>query len=155
MRRETAEPTIRPMTAADGAGLYALLSDPRVMRYLEGPYDRPRAEAFLQKAGLSDPPLIYAAEARGAFVGYVIYHAYDASSVEIGWVLRREHWGRGYASALTGQLLSRAGREKKSVVLECLPAQGATRRIAEKFGFLPWGQNGALDVYRLEWKDGE
>ena len=85
----------------------------------------------------------------GDFIGYVIYHAYDADSVEIGWVLLPEYWGRGYASALTERLIGRARQEQKSVVIECAPAQAATKRIAVKKGFRACGNCDGLAVYRL------
>ena len=141
--------TIRKMRPGDADALYRLLSDPEVMRYLEPPYDRVQAEAFLHHAGLSEPPLVYAVEENGSFIGYVIYHAYDAESVEIGWVLLPEYWGRGYASALTDRLIDRARQAQKSVVLECAPAQAATRRIALKKGFRACGICDGLTVYRL------
>ena len=69
--------------------LYALLSDETVMRWLEPPFDRAQTENFLERAGLSEPPLVYAAEnAEGEFLGYAIYHDYDERSREIGWVLK-------------------------------------------------------------------
>ena len=132
--------TIRRMRPDDVDALYRLLSDPAVMCYLEPPYDRAQAE---------EPPLVYAAEENGAFLGYVIYHAYDAESVEIGWVLFPESWGRGYASALTDLLIGRARREQKDVVLECVPAQEATKRIGVKKGFHDCGISDGLAVYRL------
>lgn len=92
---------IRRMKSSDADALYRLLSDPEVMRYLEPLYDRAQTEAFLHRAGLSEPPLVYAAEGNGRFIGYVIYHPYDEESIEIGWVLFPAYWGRGYASALT------------------------------------------------------
>ena len=141
--------TIRNMRPGDADALYRLLSDPEVMRYLEPPYDRVQAEAFLHHAGLSEPPLVYAVEENGSFIGYVIYHAYNAESVEIGWVLLPEYWGRGYASALTDRLIDRARQAQKSVVLECAPAQAATRRIALKKGFRACGICDGLTVYRL------
>ena len=69
-----------------------------VMRYLEPLYDRAQTEAFLHRAGLSEPPLVYAAEGNGRFIGYVIYHPYDEESIEIGWVLFPSVLGGGYAS---------------------------------------------------------
>ena len=78
---------IRRMKSSDADALYRLLSDPEVMRYLEPLYDRAQTEAFLHRAGLSEPPLVYAAEGNGHFIGYVIYHPYDEESIEIGWVL--------------------------------------------------------------------
>lgn len=67
---------IRRMKSSDADALYRLLSDPEVMRYLEPLYDRAQTEAFLHRAGLSEPPLVYAAEGNGRFIGYVIYHPY-------------------------------------------------------------------------------
>ena len=141
--------TIRRMQPGDADALYRLLSDPEVMRYLEPPFDRAQTEDFLRRAGLAEPPLVYAAEENGDFIGYVIYHAYDEQSVEIGWVLFPEYWGRGYASALTDRLIDRARQAQKSVVIECAPAQEATRRIAVKKGFRACGICDGLAVYRL------
>lgn len=141
---------IRKMRKDDAGMLYLLLSDPTVMRYLEPPYHEEQAEQFLQSAGLSDTPLIYAAEDQRKLIGYVIYHAYDEESVEIGWVLFPEYWGRGYASALTDQLILRAKQDQKSVVIECVPEQGATKRIAAKKGFSYRGVCDGLEVYRLD-----
>ena len=141
--------TIRKMRPGDADALYRLLSDPAVMRYLEPPFDRAQTEDFLRRAGLAEPPLVYAAEENGDFIGYVIYHAYDEQSVEIGWVLLPEYWGRGYASALTDRLIDRARQEQKSVVIECAPAQAATKRIAVKKGFRACGNCDGLAVYRL------
>ena len=141
--------TIRKMRPGDADALYRLLSDPAVMRYLEPPLDRAQTVGFLRRAGLAEPPLVYAAEENGGFIGYVIYHAYDEQSVEIGWVLLPEYWGRGYASALTERLIGRARQEQKSVVIECAPAQAATKRIAVKKGFRACGNCDGLAVYRL------
>ena len=141
--------TIRRIQPGDADALYRLLSDPAVMRYLEPPFDRAQTEDFLRRAGLAEPPLVYAAEENGSFIGYVIYHAYNAESVEIGWVLLPEYWGRGYASALTDRLIDRARQEQKSIVIECAPAQAATKRIAIKKGFRACGICDGLTVYRL------
>lgn len=46
---------VRRMLPSDAEDLYLLLSDERVMEYLEPPYSHKAAEAFLEKAGLSDP----------------------------------------------------------------------------------------------------
>lgn len=62
--------TIRKMQPGDADALYKLLSDPEVMRHLEPPFDREKTETFLHHAGLTEPPLVYAAEANGDFIGY-------------------------------------------------------------------------------------
>lgn len=113
--------SIRRMRKEDLGWLYRLLSDPEVMRWLEPPYSREQAETFLFCAGLSESPLIYAAEEQGVPIGYVIDHPYDEKSREIGWVLLPEYWGHGYASALTDLLIQRARQERRQLVIECAP----------------------------------
>ena len=54
--------TIRSMTKRDLEPLYDLLSDARVMRYLEPTYTREKTVEFLINAGLSDPPLVYSVD---------------------------------------------------------------------------------------------
>lgn len=141
--------TIRRMRSSDADALYRLLSDPVVMRYLELPYDRAQAEAFLRRAGLAEPPLVYAVQADEHFIGYVIYHDYDEDSVEIGWVLFPEYWGRGYASELTDRLISWARKARKGIVIECVPEQTAMAHLATQKGFRLEGISGGLAVYRL------
>lgn len=140
--------TIRRMTEKDLGSLARLLSDARVMCHLEPPFSSEQSRTFLDEAGLTDPPLIYAVEDGGGFAGYVIYHGYDESSVEIGWVLAPRAWGRGYATELTHVLLGWAQAAGKDVVIECVPEQVATRRIAERFGFSLVGERDGLIVFR-------
>ena len=142
---------IRRFEESDLLPLFELLSDEEVMRYIEPPYTLEQTEAFLKKAGLSDPPLIYAAEdEEGNFAGYVIWHDYEEGCKEIGWILKRAYWGKGCAQALTKQLIARTASEGKSAVIECDPEQQVTRHIAEKFGFIYAGCCDGCDVYRLE-----
>ena len=74
--------------------------------------------------------------------------AYEEDSVEIGWVLTPGQWGKGYASALTEQLADKAGREGKSLVIECDPDQETTKHIAVRHGFIWSGTEGGLEIYR-------
>ena len=134
---------VRRFREDDLAELFALLSDPAVMRYLEPPYDRERAADLLRTAGLSQPPLLYAAEEDGKFLGYVIFHRYgEADAVELGWVLR------GYAGRLTALLLSAAKGKYAQAVIECAPGRRASARVAEKLGFREEGMADGCQVFR-------
>ena len=142
--------TIRKMRESDLEDLYRLLSDPRVMQYLEPPFTRKRTEEFLMSAGMGEEPLIYAAEKDGSFIGYVIFHDYDEHSTELGWVLYPECWGHGIASMLTEILIEKASVTGKSLVIECVSEQEATKRIALKNGFEYEGTYEGLEIYRLK-----
>ena len=141
---------IRRMKKSDLMPLYRLLSDAKVMEHIEPAFDLEKTEAFLESAGLCDEPLIWAVEDDGAFIGYVIWHDYDETSCEIGWVLYPEHWGKGYATGLTKELMQRAFSEGKDAVIECAPAQEVTKHIALKLGFKPMGQRDGCEVFRAE-----
>ena len=78
----------------------------------------------------------------------MIYHDYDDTSKEIGWVLKKEIWGHGMASLLTKQLVAMAASEGKDAVIECVPEHQVTRVIAENYGFRKVGESRGLDVYR-------
>ncbi|MBR0087196.1 MAG: GNAT family N-acetyltransferase [Lachnospiraceae bacterium] len=140
---------IRRMTPSDLGPLHELLSDPEVMKYLEPPFSREQTESFLASQGLADPPRILAADDKDhTFMGYVIYHDYDETSKEIGWVLKKEIWGQGMASLLTKQLIALAASEGKDAVIECVPEQAATKAIAGKHGFQKAGERDGLEIYR-------
>ena len=141
---------IRKMEEHDLGPLYELLSNEQVMRYLEPPYSKEKTMRFLERAGLSDPPLIYAVEQDGLFIGYVIFHDYDETGMEIGWVLHPKYWGNGVASALTEQLVERSRELKKQPVIECVLEQEITRHLALKFGFEYEGSKDGVDVFRLK-----
>ena len=141
---------IRRMKKSDLMPLFRLLSDEKVMEHIEPVFDLEKTRAFLESAGLGEEPLIWAVEDDGAFIGYVIFHDYDETSREIGWVLLPEYWGRGFAGELTKELMQRAFSEGKGAVIECAPAQEVTKHIALKLGFKPAGQRDGCEVFRAE-----
>ena len=146
---ENARLRLRTMRREDLDELYALLSDEAVMRWLEPPFSRAQTEDFLERAGLCEPPFIYAAESpAGEFLGYAIYHDYDERSRELGWVLKRSAWHKGYAGEMTDLLTALARREGKDAVIECVPEQTVSAHIARRHGFSYEGSANGLDVYR-------
>lgn len=141
---------IRRFEERDFLSLYRLLSDENVMRYLEEPFNEERTLSFLKENGSNEDPRIYAVDEDDEFIGYVIFHEYDESSYEIGWVLSPECWGKGYASKLTEILIEKGKQMEKDLVIECVPEQIATKKIAEKYGFVYMGIDDGLEVYRLD-----
>ena len=129
--------TIRDFRPDDLEPLHVILGDPVVMKYIEAPFSRERTATFLQSNGLDALPLVYAlADGEDYVIGQVIFHPWDDTAWEIGWILHRDCWGRGLATAVTKALLDECGRRGiKRCVIECHPQQAATRHIAEKCGF--------------------
>ena len=132
---ETERLFIRRLCLDDAPALCAVLSDPQVMRYVEPPFTLQKTADFIKRFGMCSPPLVYAVieKSTGWLIGHLIWHPYDAHAMELGWILRKDRWGLGYAQELTRCMLSEAVH---SVVLECHPRQAATRHIAEKYGFI-------------------
>lgn len=140
---------VRRFEPTDLDELAELLADAEVMRHLEPPFTREQTKNFLKTAGLADEPLIYAVEdAENRFVGYVIYHRYDDEFDELGWVLRRDRWGQGYASELTAAMVVDTRRRGRRALIECSPDQTATRAVAEKHGFVLTSDS-PLAIYTL------
>ena len=142
---------IRRLALSDTEDMYKVLSDDEVMRYIESPFDMNRTMKFIREAGLCEPPLVYAVlwQETGRLIGHVIFHRYDDSGYEIGWILNRSFWGMGIADELTKVLVEKArdlGIE--SCIIECDVRQTASRHIALKNGFVFEGEMEGLAVYR-------
>lgn len=69
-------------------------------------------------------------------------------TAELGWVLRRSAWGRGYAGRLTALLLSAAEGKYAQAVIECAPEQRSSARVAGKLGFREDGMADGCRVFR-------
>ncbi|MBQ9149048.1 MAG: GNAT family N-acetyltransferase [Oscillospiraceae bacterium] len=151
MDLKTKRLSIRELTIADTDELFAVLSDPEVMRYVEPPYTRQQTAAFITEVIRAEFPPAFAVTLQntGTLIGYLSWFPCDSESHELGWVLRRDCWEKGYASELTECMLNIAKQEMRHVVIQCVPEQAAARRIAEKFGFFFLGVENGLNVYRF------
>ena len=143
---------IRNMEMKDIDDLHQVLSDACVMRYIEQVFDMERTSAFIQSAGMSAPPLVYAIEWKitGKVIGHAIFHSYEKNDYEIGWVLNKDFWRMGIADEVTKELIKHArclGVE--SCVIECDERQSSSKWIAIKNGFVYEDKIGNLERYRL------
>ena len=142
--------TVRQFCLSDLNSLYKLLSDVDVMQYIEPPFSKQQTEEFLQSVGLCESPLIYAVQDKESnFVGYVIYHKYEVDGMEIGWVLHKCEWGKGYADMLTKMLVANAALKAKYAVIECSVEQDITKHIAVKNGFVLEKTENNCDIFQL------
>ncbi len=135
---ETERLCVRPFECSDVSDLYAILSDPEVMRYIEAPFTYEKTERFLKEYALCESPLVYAVIEKQTekLIGHLIFHPFDEQAYELGWILSEESWHRGYAKELTQAVIQYASQKKiPSLVIECDPRQTITKHIAVSFGF--------------------
>ena len=142
--------SIRPFTMEDTDALFPILSDPTVMRFIEPPYTRSQTAAFITDQLRAEVPQAYAlTDHDGTLLGQLTWHPYDSEAYELGWILAREHWGKGYATEITQALLGIAWSELKDVVIQCTPEQTTAASIAAKNGFFFLGVENGLHVHRF------
>mgnify|MGYP000927947381 CR=1 FL=1 len=109
------------------------------MRFVEPLFDLGKTRDFIMTYGMTAEPKVYALVeiSTGSLVGHVIFHRFDDDSVfELGWVLRRSSWGRGYAleisRALTQYAFCVLGLSK--IVVETVPNNVSAKKVIEKLG---------------------
>lgn len=145
---ETERLMLRRFTQADVDNLVALDSDPEVMRFLTGGAPTPRAvienetlprilRDYERFAGYGVCAAIE--KSSGDFVGWLSLRPYDAAdpgTVELGYRLRRESWGRGYATEGARALIRKAFTElgARRVYATTYQDNLASRRVMEKAG---------------------
>lgn len=127
-------------TPADADDVHAFASDPRVCEHMTwGPNTLDETRAFLAEASRPAPgslPVAVVHEDR--VVGSAAVWTTNATDRcgELGYTLRTDVWGRGYATLVARALLRRGfddlGLER--VAATCSPANTASARVLEKAG---------------------
>lgn len=132
---------LNPCTPDDAADFIDLERDPEVMHFLNGgvvDHENidPDNVTFLMPRGKD--PYVWTArrKANGDFVGWFCLFPESKDLAEIGYRLRRQNWGQGFASegaaALVGWGFNIAGYDK--VVACTLAVNQGSRRVMEKIG---------------------
>lgn len=156
-------------------GLHALNSDPAVMRYLTGrPETRAETMAGIERVkarwaewGYSWWSFFELAPdgSSGALIGAgCIQHLGKdrALPLEIGWRLRRDRWGRGYASEAARRMAAFAFDELGAPLLRavCDPENRASARVMERLGMGYCGierwydsDNAAYEITAARWRE--
>lgn len=141
----TARLVLRSCTPADRADLVALEADPEVMRYLNGgrpvPLEGHANGDFLTPRGTEPEVLVAHERETGEFVGWVALFDDGApegvKTAELGYRLRRNAWGKGYATegarALVAEALGNMGFDR--VRAQTMAVNRGSRRVLEKAGF--------------------
>ncbi len=140
---ETERLVIRPYIEDDLDGLYALQSDPEVVRWLyEGPRTRAETREKLEqkmKSGLEkeDDWLSAAVTLDGTYVGDVAFHwvSEEHKTGEVGYMIDPRYQGRGFATEAVRPLIDWAFAQGFHRIIGRLEARNiASGRVLERLG---------------------
>lgn len=131
---------LRVATPHDLNAIHAYMSDPEVCRFTAaGPFKKRDTITFLE--GLctrDDGRRGYAVIERdtGEIIGHVRCQPYEEETTEVGWIIRRDRWGRGYGTEAGRTIAAVAARLPgvSRVSARCRPENTASTRIMEKLG---------------------
>ena len=141
---ETERLWLRAFREEDLDAYAAICADAEVMRYLGDGRALSRADAWRQMALIIGHWTLrgyglWAVEERatGALVGRLgFFYPEGWPGFELGWMLRRASWGRGYATEGAGRALAHAftemGRDRLISLIR--PDNRASIRVAERLG---------------------
>lgn len=163
---ETERLILRGHRVADFGAYLALVSDPRVMRFITGA-GLPREQAWARLLRYAGTWALFGygmwaieEKASGRFVGEAGFLASKRDmqpttegTLETGWLIAAEVQGRGYASEAVGAAVAWAERNVAGMRMTCIidPDNAASLRVAAKFGFAERAratyQNAALILF--------
>ncbi len=141
---------LRPPTADDADALFALFADPQVMRYWSRPPMTARAEAegLIGEilAGFDQRTLfnwMVASRSDDALIGTCALFRIERRHrrAEIGYSLRSDQWGRGFAVESVSLMLDWAFRtlHLHRIEADIDPRNDSSRRLLERLGFASEG----------------
>jgi len=144
LRLETERLVLRMFREDDLEQYARICADPEVVRYLGDGQTLNRVEAWRQMATIVGHWQLrgygpWAVEEResGRLVGRLgFFNPEGWPGFELGWVLAREHWGKGYATEGARRALAYAFAEmgREHVMSLIHPDNGASIRVAERLG---------------------
>jgi RimJ/RimL family protein N-acetyltransferase len=136
---------LEPIDDLHYAGLRVLNADPAVMRYISGQPETPdetrqvieRVKGRWRQHGYSWWSLIEPDSGELVGAGCIQHLGHDpANPHEIGWRLRPDRWGRGYALEAAQRMARFAFEDLEAPLLcaICDPANDASARVMQKLG---------------------
>lgn len=132
-------------TATDFALFYSLVKEDSVMRYVSGqgltPEQAQKKFDSILAVNAQDPIFGYFKiyDAAGTYMGdgKMEWNKRDRTQLEIGYILKETYWGKGYGTQICTALLAIAQKHAPTTAIIGIidPANAASRRLLEKFGF--------------------
>jgi RimJ/RimL family protein N-acetyltransferase len=145
---ETSRLRLREFVAEDVDALALILSDAETMRYYPVQFDRAGVEAWIARNRRR-----YAADGHGLWAmilkstgqligdcGVTVQSLDGVDELEVGYHLRRDHWGHGYATeaAQASRDWAFSNRNADYIISLIRPENMPSRRVAERNGMSLW-----------------
>jgi RimJ/RimL family protein N-acetyltransferase len=141
----TARLRLEPFSETHLDGLHRMNTDPEVMRYLGGrPETRDETQAAIERVkarwaewGYSWWSFLELDSGELVGAGCIQHLGRDkANPLEIGWRLRRDRWGQGFASEAAQRMAAFAFDDLKAPLLcaVCHPDNAASARVMQRMG---------------------
>ncbi|MFC0251163.1 GNAT family N-acetyltransferase [Massilia consociata] len=138
--------TLRPLAPGDAADLYAVFSDPAVVRYWSA---EPWTSIACAEEAIASALACYREQsevrfgielaATGGLIGTVnLHHMFPKNRrCELGYALASAHWGKGYAVEALGAALDYGFHELRlnRVEADIDPRNAASSAVLERMGF--------------------
>lgn len=136
---------LRRWRDSDRSAFHALNSDPEVMATIGPEMSRAESDAFMNRIEhrfALDGFGLWCVECMGAVIGFTGFMTpWFRDGVEIGWRIRSEHWGHGYATEAAQACLahgfahrSDGGLGFDEVISFTASSNHRSRRVMEKLG---------------------
>lgn len=138
----TARLRLRHWRDADRAAFHALNSDPAVMATIGPVMSRAESDAFMNRIEqrFSEHPFgLWCVDLHGEAIGFTgLSVPWFRDGVEVGWRIRSEHWGRGYAPEAARECLRYAFGELEldEVISFTAETNDKSQRVMKKVGLV-------------------
>lgn len=131
---------IRDFCEYDLMDAHEYLQDKEVMKYVEPPYSLEQTKEFVLEYGCKRS-MVFALEEKSStkVIGHVIFHPYDeVDEYEIGWILGRFSWGKGYAVEASQALIQYAFFELHAnrVIAETVNSNQGALAVIKRLGMI-------------------
>ena len=161
---ETERLTLRELEPNDLDFLASMMADPEVSHHYDRRFSREAADEWLHRQLER-----YATDGHGLWlamdtatrtpvgqVGLIMQTVQGQKRPEIGWLLDRKQWGKGYATEAGAAVRDAAfSRWKYSEVISLIrPANTSSQKVAERLGLTAgpkvWFNGSEHTIYRIE-----
>lgn len=100
---------IREFRISDVNDLHEILGDAETMRYCEPAYSLEQTQSFLRDFCIAKKGAFAAVHRESRkVIGYLLFHAWETSVYEMGWIFHKNFWRQGYAYEACSNMISYA-----------------------------------------------